>query len=316
MKRLGLRSFGPLFLCACLVTACDTHSAQRPGPVVGNDYPHNEEAGADTPRQVPTDTPSPAPGATDYDWRSEAQMADVPAQSFTGENYGSHYYQDIMSHTKPDYFDEPATSAHETLHGLHSDMRQKTAAKDGFVYYGNGKGLYIVEPKDTLADVKNYVGPSFQQLAKTNYDMYLVKQLQYWKNAIYLFDEWTCYIATARTAIEAQMAGKWTAQFAASHTDPIEGLVTMMYFNSAAILSIKKADPEYVKTNKQYKAAYAMTMEESAYLVNHARNTPYWAKSRAYGKLENLQTAADAAPVRAAIKELMGDAWAKRVLGI
>jgi hypothetical protein len=40
-----------------------------------------------------------------------------------------------------------------------------------------------------------------------------------------------------------------------------------------------------------------------------------WPASSAFSKLQNLQTSADAKPVRDAVKELMGDAWAKRVMG-
>ena len=308
MKKLGHGSMG-LIMCAWILASCDTHSTSSPGADTVDETSINGDTGSDQGNQ------SSGTGQMDYDWRANVQMASVPVQTFTGENYGSKFFQDIMSHTKPDFFDEPATTAHETLHSLHSEMRQKSKVHEAFVYHKDGKGIYIVEPKPNLIDVKNHIGASFQEMAKYNYDTYLVKQIQYWKNTLYLYDEWACYIATARTAIEAQAAGKWTETFRSSNTDPLEGLTELLYFNSAAILSIKNVDPAYLKSNKQFKAAYAMTMEESVYWINQARSNPYWAKSRAYGKLQNLQTAADAAPVRAAVKELMGDVWTKRVLG-
>lgn len=308
MKRLGQGSMG-LIVCAWMMLGCDRHVTQNPGGDANENPSKVEDAvGGEQNGQ------SGLPQEPAYNWRKEAQLADVPFQSFSGENYGSEFYQDILSHTKSDIRDEPATTAHETLHGLHSEMRNKTRGHDAFVYHKDGKGIYIVEPKENLVDVKNHIGASFHEMAKFNYDTYLVNQLRDWKNTLYLFDEWACYIATARTAIEAQEAGNWTDVFRSSNSDPLEGLVEFMYFNSAAILSIKNVDPDYLKTNKQYKAAFAMIMEESAYWISKARLTPYWAKSRAYAKLKNLQTAADAAPVRAAIKELMGDAWTRRVL--
>ena len=309
MKRLGQGSMG-LVMCAWILLGCDTHKAQSLGGD-NTDIPLNDNTGGET----GNDSQTGQAGEMGYNWKDSALLADVPLQGFSGENYGSAFYQDIMSHTKPDYYDEPATSVHETLHTLHSEMRQKTKTHDAFVYHRDGQGIYIPEPKENLIDVKNHIGASFQELAKYNYDTYLIKQLKYWKNTLYLFDEWACYIATTRTAIEAQAAGKWTETFASSHTDPIEGLVTFMYFNSAAILSIKNVDPDYLKTNQQYKAAYAMTMEESMHWINQARANKFWSTSRAYGKLKNLQTAEDAATVRAAVKGLMGDTWTKRVLG-
>jgi hypothetical protein len=259
---------------------------------------------------------TPTPG--DYDWRAEGQLTDVPSRPFNGKTYSSDFYKDIMTHTKPDLnpaYGEPATEAHETLHGLHSEMRQKTRDNDSFVYHRDGKGMYIAEPKENMADVKNHIGASFRQMASSNYNLYLITQPQSWKNTLYIFDEWASYIATARTAIEAKAAGQWTPGFASQHSDPVQNLAEFMYFCSATILSIKNVDPQYLKTNKQYKAAYAMTMEESVRWLNESRKPDLFPNSKAYAKFQNLQTAPDAAPVRAAIKELMGDAWTKRVMG-
>jgi hypothetical protein len=251
----------------------------------------------------------------DYDWRAEGVLSVVTVQNFTGENYGSEFYQDILSHTKPDFYQEPATTAHETMHGLHSEMRGRTKDIDAFVFHRDGTGMYVKEPKENLRDVRNHIGASFRKLAKYNYDLYLIKQVESWPNTLYIFDEWASYIGTARTAIEAQAAGKWTPVFASNNFDPIEGMAEFMYFCSATILSIKNIDPDYLNTNKQYKAAFAMTMEESVHWLNQARITPFWQRTEAYDKFANLQTAADAEPVRAAVRELMGETWTKRVMG-
>ena len=259
---------------------------------------------------------APTPG--DYDWKTEGQLTDVPARSFNGRTYGSDFFKDIMTHTQPDLnpsYGEPATEAHETLHGLHSEMRQKTQARDSFVYHRDGKGMYIPEPRENMKDVKNHIGASFRQMASYNYKTYLVDQAQSWTNTLYIFDEWGAYIATARTAIEAKAAGQWTPGFASQHTDPIQNLAEFTYFCSATILSIKNIDPDYLKNTKQYKAAYAMTMEESVHWINEAQKPGSFPNSKAYAKFQNLQTAPDAAEVRAAIKELMGDVWTRRVMG-
>lgn len=88
-----------------------------------------------------------------------------------------------------------------------------------------------------------------------------------------------------------------------------------MYFCSASILSIKNIDPDYLKNNKQFKANFAMIMEQSSKWYNEGKKEPLWGPSKAWAKMQNFQTAADGAPVRAAVKELMGDAWTLRVLG-
>ena len=142
--------------------------------------------------------------------------------------------------------------------------------------------------------------------------MYLVDQAASWKNTLYFFDEWNAYVGTTRSAVEIQRAGRWNP---ADNADPIEGLVDMMYFCSASIRSIKNVDPQYLATNKQFKATYAMIMEESVKWMNEARKEKMWSGSKAWTKMQNFQTAADGAPVRQTVKELMGDAWARRVLG-
>ena len=94
---------------------------------------------------------------------------------------------------------------------------------------------------------------------------------------------------------------------------PDNGLV--IYCGSAPISSIKNIDAEYLVTNKQFKAAFAMIMEESVKWMNEAKKDPLWTNSGAWAKMNNFQTASDGAEVRQAVKDLMGDVWTKRVLG-
>ena len=271
------------------------------------------------PNQGAQPQPNPAPqgpvAGADYNWRDDAVLSQVPIRSFTGTDYGSAFYRDILSRTTPSYFDEPATSAHESLHQLHSDMRKLKSPHYAFVYHRDGVGLHIKEPIENLIDVKNHIGSSFQQLAANTYKLYLVDQLKYWTNSLYIFDEWGAYIATSRVAVETHAAGQWSSRFAANFTDPLEGMSEFMYYCSADILAIKSADPTYLATNKQFKAAFAMNMEESIFWLNEARKDPYWSRSRSFGKFQNLQTSPDAKEVRDAIRDLMGAPWTNRVMG-
>lgn len=254
-------------------------------------------------------------GSNDYDWRKDAKFTDISQKSFSGKDYGSAYYRDVMTHTPAsdrDFQSGPSTHAHETLHGLHAVMRNLTSQHDGFFYLDNGKGLYVDEPKENLKDVKNHIGQSFRSMASSRYDLYLVDQASSWPNTLYLFDEWNAYVATTRSAVEIKKAGQWDPS---TNSDPIEGLVDFMYFCSASIISIKNIDAEYLVTNKQFKAAFAMIMEESVKWMNEAKKDPLWTNSGAWAKMNNFQTASDGAEVRQAVKDLMGDVWTKRVLG-
>jgi len=259
-------------------------------------------------------SPSPAQGA-DYDWKAVARLSEVPTYPFSGNDYGSEFYRDIMNHTPPKerYLnDVSSTQAHESLHGLHSIMRNITTEKDAFFFYRDGKGIYIAEPKENARDIKNHIGASFRQLAAMRYKTYLIDQVVSWTNTLYIFDEWVAYIATTRSAVESFRAGKWNA---AGNSDPVEGLADFIYFCSAAIISIKNVDSNYLVQNDQFKAGYAMIVEESMKWINEARKESIWQNSKAWAKVQNLQTASDAAEVRGAIKELMGPVWTQRVLG-
>jgi hypothetical protein len=259
--------------------------------------------------------PSDEDEVLDYDWKQEALLATVNGNKNNYDNFGSDRFEDILGHGKPDFRDNPATTAHETLHGIHSVMRGATAVFDTFIYYRQGTGLYVKEPKANLQDVRNHIGASFRKLSQSKYDLYLIQQSSDWPNTLYLFDEWAAYIASAATAIEAQAAGRWTSTFANKNSDPIEGVSEFAYFCSAAILSIKNIDPDYLKHTKQFKAAFAMNMEESVRWLNRAKSDPFWQRSRAFEKFENLRIAADAEPVRNAVRELMGPGWTQRVMG-
>ena len=261
------------------------------------------DIGSNSQQQVPT---------SDYSWRENIKLTDVPVSDFSGRDYGSAFYRDVMTHTPSsarDFQAGPSTHCHETMHGLQNAMYNKTSDRDFFFYLENGKGAYVVNPVDNLVDVKNHIGASYKQLASSRYQLYLVTQPQSWKETLYIFDEWNAYVGTTRSAYEIKKAGQWDN----SNSDPIEGLADFMYFCSASILSIKNADPNYLSTNKQFKAAFAMLMEQSVLWMNTAKTE--WPASSAFSKLQNLQTSADAKPVRDAVKELMGDAWAKRVMG-
>jgi hypothetical protein len=251
----------------------------------------------------------------DYDPRREIQLVDVPTYDFSGRDYGSAYYRDIMTHVPAgsrDFQSGPSTHAHESLHGLNSVMRSRTRDLDNFVYFGNGKGAYVIEPRENSKDIRNHIGGTYRQLASFRIDIYLTRQALSWSNTLFVFDEWSAYNATTRSAVEIFRAGQWNNEF---NSDPVDGLADFIYFSSAALLTIKKIDPDYLIKNKQFKAVFALQMEESVRWMNEAKKENIWRGSAAWKKFSNLQTAPDAEPIREAVRSLVGPVWTKRVLG-
>lgn len=249
-----------------------------------------------------------------FDWRKEIVLSDVPTFTFTGDHHGSAYYLDIMQHTpKEELFtgQGASTEAHETLHGLVNSMRNKTSDDDGFFYFENGKGAYVLQPKKVSSKVKDYVGTNFKTEAQLNYKTYLVDQPAQWPDVLYLFDEWNGYVATARTAVEMQNAGKWDNQ----NADPLMGLSDFLYFGCAAVTALKDHDPEYLQQNKQFKAMFAMMAEMSIQWIDAGQKTTKWPTSAGPKRLQMLRTDAENEKIRATIKEFMGVDWTQKILG-
>jgi hypothetical protein len=54
-------------------------------------------------------------------------------------------------------------------------------------------------------------------------------------------------------------SGQWDHQ----NADPIEGLADFVYFGAVVVAGLQELDPDYFKSNKPFKVAYAMLVEES-----------------------------------------------------
>jgi hypothetical protein len=134
--------------------------------------------------------------------------------------------------------------------GIRSGIRSRVSSIEPDAEIG-------VDPADNAGDVRNRMAASFRQMAADIYKLYLVDQTNSWKKTLYCFDEWNSYVATTLSAVEIQRAGRWSPS---DNSDPIEGLVDLIYFSSAAIISIKNVDLQYLASNKQFKATYAMIM--------------------------------------------------------
>ena len=252
------------------------------------------------------------PPAGDYDWRKESVLADVQKQDFSGNFHGSAYYKDIMEHTHRNarlLGDGWSTEAHETCHGLVNAMRNLTPADDAFVYLEGGKGLYVIRPKKVLRQLNAYVSPSFQN-ETTRFDLYFNKSTD-WQDPLYLFDEWNAYVATTRSATEMVKANQWDGE----NADPLEGLADFVYFGAVVVTGLQELDPDYMKSNKQFKAAFALLAEESIKASDEAIKLGKWPNSKWARRIEMFRKGPENEKVRSSVRTFMGASWTKRVLG-
>jgi hypothetical protein len=176
-------------------------------------------------------------------------------------------------------------------------MRNLTPVDDGFFYFENGQGAYVLQPKKIMGKVRNYVAPNFRTASKDRYDLYLVKQASNWPDVLYLFDEWNAYIAGARSTVEMIRANQWDK----TDSDPFDGLADFLYFCSASILALKEFDPEYLKTNEQFKAVFSMLTEQSVYWIEESKKMPEFKNSRGPKKLKMQQEDAENQALRNAL---------------
>ncbi|MCX6116124.1 MAG: hypothetical protein NT027_01170 [Proteobacteria bacterium] len=278
----------------------------------------NSESDADIKIDIakPGSQSTPPSAITNYDWKKDVTFSDVPTFDFSGADFGSVFYKDIMQHTPSNerfsMISARSTEAHESLHGLNNAMRNRTKQDDGFFYFENGKGVYVPQPKKVMAKVKDYVGPNFKAIASSRYSLYLITQVKDWPEVLYLFDEWSAYIGTARSSIEMANAGQWDK----GNADPIDGLADFLYFCSASIVALKDHDPQSLETNKQLKAAFAMLAEQSAHYIKVAsKMTTHWPTSDGEKRFQMLQSDAENEKIRSMLKTYMGADWTKTHLG-
>lgn len=243
-----------------------------------------------------------------YAWSSLVTPATSTKVSRLTKDYGSQWYRWIHELTPTSQWhrgDGLATEAHETLHQLAANMRNKTSVKDAYVYWKEDKGFYVVEPKPAYRQIKDHIQPRFREAAKGLYDLYLVEQAKSWDNTLYILDEWNGYIATAMAALEASKANQWDNE----NSDPFRGLGEFTYFGVAMLETIKLSDPNYYRENKAFKAVLAMQLERSVAILRDSYLSEKWRDSAGPKRLEMLLNDSENAKLRNTLKEFFGVAW-------
>lgn len=250
---------------------------------------------------------------SDFDWKAVLQLSSVPAVGWSGGDFGSPHFLDVMGHTQPGsrfLSDSPTTNAHESMHGLEADMRNAKGSGWGFFYVDGGKGAYVSDAELDAAKIKDHVSPRARELASGRYQLYLVQQISMWPNVLYQFDEWCAYKTNARIAVEMSDAGKWTE----SATDEVDGAMDFLVFASAAVRALELEEPAKLE-DPQFKAAYAMLAEESMKYITRGLKKPEFAAFHAGDLLDELRTGAGSAELRSTLVKWMGPTWTKRVIG-
>lgn len=189
-------TFKYLLVGALLVfTGCDsTIEAPPMSTPIPQAYPDYPDVPPDSQPTLPHDPPSYSFNVIEYQKVRNAGVVN-----------GSSILGDIESHMPQSHIyrsSDIVTWAHETTHGLNSNIRNKhggTGRVNAF-YILNNKAVVMQEPNYTLRQLASAV-PS--NLRGMSYRLYLVQQQQYWNNEpLYVFDEATAYLNGAKVGFE------------------------------------------------------------------------------------------------------------------
>lgn len=211
------------------------------------------------PQPVPFPIPIPIPQPVPQPKLPQVNWTLFSSQRQDSHNPQTAFLKDIANHLNPRfanqyYFKDPDTWAHETTHGIHSDLRmQFCKGNDVAFYIGGDKAVIISQPKLKLKQIGELIP---RNLRGSRYQTYFVSQLGGWNDVpLYVFDEWVAYTNGATVGLETP-AGK-------DHTDAMLGPLEFSIYAMITCIAIDKYDPEYLNTNLQYKAFVAHELKRS-----------------------------------------------------
>jgi len=122
------------------------------------------------------------------------------------------------------------TWAHETTHGLNSQLRnRRSGPRINAFYIYDGRAILATEPEFLLQDVADQV-PAI--LRGRLYNLYLVSQASSWNDRpLYLFDEWCAYQNGSLLALDVNDR---------SREDSLESCIEMLAYCAYVTVGVEK----------------------------------------------------------------------------
>jgi hypothetical protein len=196
------------------------------------------------------------------------------------------------------------TNAHETTHGINADIRNShpdSTKVNGF-YVMNGKGVVIYEPKMKKSAIIPFVPKSLQGF---RYPTYVTGQRAWDDRPLYIFDEWVAYVNGASVNVQDVKIGKHDGKW----SDAVSGPLEFSVYGVAVAMAVEKHDPEYWKTNKQFKNFVYWHLKRSYDVFMSGRNLKEFKYDKQEKYLEALRTSPDAKEMREFITKHFGGIW-------
>jgi hypothetical protein len=215
---------------------------------------------------------------------------------------------DITNHEAPgdsNNYNDKVTLGHETSHGIHAYLRNKNTQPGKRVnafYVLHDRGVIVEEPKIRKSQVAPFVPPS---LRGSRYSTYITGQSAWDDTPLYIFDEWNAYVNGAEVGVDLVNKKLWKDGW----RDAVMGPLEFSVYALATAQAVKKLDPTYFSTNKQFLEFVAWNLRRSMdlFLEGSLMSSFTWKTQDDY--FRNLRKNPDAEGLRAFARETFGDEW-------
>ncbi len=171
-------------------------------------------------------------------------------------------YGEIINRCKKPFWDKPiSTSAHETIHMLHAEQRNKEGGRIQCLYVVPDKLFKIREGQFTKDKVAEFIPKCFHS---SRYNLY-IKGSEAWNNRpLYIYDEWVAYIYGGFVANEHE-------DVMGNVTGVAYGALEFAIFSVALCMAAEKYDPDLLDNENQLKLFTKYNLEKTEDLFYKTR---------------------------------------------
>jgi hypothetical protein len=215
---------------------------------------------------------------------------------------------DVVSHIKGQPFRSGAksTQAHETAHGIHSELRNSYSSSmskkvNGF-YVLQGRGVIVEEPKIRKSQV-NYFVP--ENLRSYRWQTYFIGQNAWDDTPTYIMDEWSAYVIGGKSCVDDYKKGTYKDGW----TDGVSGCLDFSIYTLALCMAIEKNDPDYWKNNTQFKSFVSWQLRQACDTFVEGRSMDMFKWDKQDLLLKELLTSKEAEPFRKMLKQEFDGVW-------
>lgn len=218
-------------------------------------------------------------------------------------------YADIMMHSKDSPYgdkDGRSTNAHETTHGINSEVRNeyflKLKKKVNAFYCLDGRAVIVEEPNMKKSQVDKFI-PAV--LRSYRYNLYIVGQKDWDDTPTYLCDEWSAYVNGGICCVQDAKDGNASE----GNFDGVSGCLDFSIYTMALCMAIKEHDPSYWKENLQFRSFVIWEMKRAEATFREGRAIPQFKNEQQETLLKEFLTNPAAEAMRKFVKEELEGIW-------